>query len=658
MTDSGVRGQIHGIRIDSFLQMAQMEKTTCTLTIKSGTHVGYMYLLKGDLIGAEVGRMEAMEAACEIISWDNSVIEIDNTCNRRTNDIRQPLMNVLMEGLRRKDEKAAAGPTDPTPPRTRETTAPAGPKPRHAPAGTPAPPRKPARKGRLWKLALAGVILIVCAGAAYYLLGMDRDKEDYHRVLAELETLPDTADQITLLKTFIDFHKAGEFTRQAEAKIEDLRQQADARAFEEVVVNVGLLPVDDNYETAAVALYNSYLSAYPDGRSVEKARKKIAEVPSFFEDAEFEKLDQVETGEWTERLAAYRRYLSRHPEGLHRKAVLQKLGKLSEARFEELNRQAAACDGNRSWDPCIAMCDAYIAAFDPEPQVDQAKALRSRILADRELTGLMEATRQPDADPGAARQALGAFLEAHPDTTHKNRIQEELVRLDRQMEQKTQWEDIQAAGADRRKSVSQRIFQLKRFLERHPDGMFREQAEGMLVELEASWQAAQTREQKQTVETRQASRTREVEERRQRDLARRRQMEQSFITRIQQSGNRFKVNGNGTVTDTTTGLMWSLLDSQAELGKCVDYASGARYVAALGTGGYGDWRLPTSGELARIYKNPPYFPADGDTWYWSSEAYVKGYHRIANIVTTRQETVFNIVQERQDQCGAVRAVRP
>jgi hypothetical protein len=116
--------------------------------------------------------------------------------------------------------------------------------------------------------------------------------------------------------------------------------------------------------------------------------------------------------------------------------------------------------------------------------------------------------------------------------------------------------------------------------------------------------------------------------------------------------------GKEIVRDTQTGLMWATLDSHLELGRCVSYDRAMQYVRALRNGGYADWRLPTSAELAGIYKNYPFFPDSGAKWYWTSETYVKGYRRIANIVTTKRESVFKREYFELDQCGAVRAVRP
>ena len=120
---------------------------------------------------------------------------------------------------------------------------------------------------------------------------------------------------------------------------------------------------------------------------------------------------------------------------------------------------------------------------------------------------------------------------------------------------------------------------------------------------------------------------------------------------------RFDDNGDGTVSDRMTGLTWCLLDSQTVLGQCIDHRSAMDYVKRLTTGGHTDWRLPTAGELATIYKNRPFFPGSGTEWYWTSEIFARGYHRVVDVVTSTPETVFQRSTKVENDCGAVRAVR-
>lgn len=60
--------------------------------------------------------------------------------------------------------------------------------------------------------------------------------------------------------------------------------------------------------------------------------------------------------------------------------------------------------------------------------------------------------------------------------------------------------------------------------------------------------------------------------------------------------NSFVDNGDGTVTDTATGLMWQ----QADDGVTRNWEDALAYAESLTTAGYDDWRLPTNKELQSI----------------------------------------------------------
>ena len=102
--DTSVGGQLQGISLASFLQMVDIEKTTCTLKISTTNNEGYLYLLKGDLISAETKKNKNIKAAYEIISWDNTIIEMENICNKDEKEIDKPLINILTDGLKIKDK--------------------------------------------------------------------------------------------------------------------------------------------------------------------------------------------------------------------------------------------------------------------------------------------------------------------------------------------------------------------------------------------------------------------------------------------------------------------------------------------------------------------------------------------------------------------------
>jgi len=91
-------------------------------------------------------------------------------------------------------------------------------------------------------------------------------------------------------------------------------------------------------------------------------------------------------------------------------------------------------------------------------------------------------------------------------------------------------------------------------------------------------------------------------------------------------------NGDGTVTDTDTGLMWQ----QATAPDTYSWQAALAYCADLSLGGYNDWRLPTYKELAALGDlsrfNPAfkttYFTDTQSSYYWSSTSY-PGFEYIA-----------------------------
>ena len=81
-------------------------------------------------------------------------------------------------------------------------------------------------------------------------------------------------------------------------------------------------------------------------------------------------------------------------------------------------------------------------------------------------------------------------------------------------------------------------------------------------------------------------------------------------------------NGDGTVTDNVTGLMWQ----QAVPATTYTWADAVAYCPTLTLAGHGDWRLPSVIELASIVDlgqsdtsiDSTYFPSTPGNWFWSS----------------------------------------
>lgn len=93
---------LRGISLESFLQVLEVERKTCTLTITSGHRVGRLYVHEGILIHAETEHFESKAAAFAILSWPDYSIKIVEKCDALPT-ITDRLNAILMEWCVNKD---------------------------------------------------------------------------------------------------------------------------------------------------------------------------------------------------------------------------------------------------------------------------------------------------------------------------------------------------------------------------------------------------------------------------------------------------------------------------------------------------------------------------------------------------------------------------
>ncbi len=98
--------------------------------------------------------------------------------------------------------------------------------------------------------------------------------------------------------------------------------------------------------------------------------------------------------------------------------------------------------------------------------------------------------------------------------------------------------------------------------------------------------------------------------------------------RVEVKSSRFIDNGDGTVTDTRTGLMW-VKNPHTDLPKVfkdqMTWKDAIEACKDLDFAGHKDWRLPTIEELRSIVDytrdkpaiNITFFPDTKKSWYWT-----------------------------------------
>jgi CheY-like chemotaxis protein len=99
-------GVLTGISMPSFLQLIEMEQNTCLMEVKAAQgEQGLLYFNKGVLFDAVFGKETGDHAVYSMLALDDVKISFRSLPPKKLKKkIDTPLMKLLMEGIRRKDE--------------------------------------------------------------------------------------------------------------------------------------------------------------------------------------------------------------------------------------------------------------------------------------------------------------------------------------------------------------------------------------------------------------------------------------------------------------------------------------------------------------------------------------------------------------------------
>ncbi|WP_321532427.1 DUF4388 domain-containing protein [uncultured Desulfuromonas sp.] len=103
---NGAVGQLKGLSLTSVLQLMNVERKNCVLTVQTDTDRGELFLREGEIVAAKTATMRGKDAAYTIISWDEVRIDFLDKNYTVTQEISEPFMALVMEALRLKDEMA------------------------------------------------------------------------------------------------------------------------------------------------------------------------------------------------------------------------------------------------------------------------------------------------------------------------------------------------------------------------------------------------------------------------------------------------------------------------------------------------------------------------------------------------------------------------
>jgi hypothetical protein len=288
---------------------------------------------------------------------------------------------------------------------------------------------------------------------------------------------------------------------------------------------------------------------------------------------------------------------------------------------------------------------------------EKVRTLRKDLQDKEALAKLTASVARVGDNYAEAKKMYIDFLNKNPNTSQKAVIRRRIDALDADLARQAVWKQTAAYAADSGHDIFSRTQRLDAYIDEHGKTPYVDAARKLREQLEPQLQNALRMQRAERARRKVLASKQAEADRRAEDAERIQRLQNQVSRQLAPVAGRYADNRNGTVTDRITGLTWCLLDSQLALGRCLSYDAAKSYVASLDTGGYVDWRLPTAGELAALYKNSPYFPDTGAAWYWTSETFARGYHRVVDVVTSVPESVFKRMSKNEESCGAVRAVR-
>lgn len=105
------------------------------------------------------------------------------------------------------------------------------------------------------------------------------------------------------------------------------------------------------------------------------------------------------------------------------------------------------------------------------------------------------------------------------------------------------------------------------------------------------------------------------------------------------SSRRFIDNGDGTITDTQTNLLWQKQDD----GHKRTFEEAKAYCNDLALGGHNDWRLPTIEELMALssYWTQIFSDTKNDEPYWSSTVHINPYSKATESQKYAAKVIFS-----------------
>ena len=347
---------------------------------------------------------------------------------------------------------------------------------------------KQRKKKKLIAAAAGGVVvLLLIAGGVFYFLQQRRLNSEYESLLQEVENVPFEEGKIELLKVYVLSHKANKHTKDAEHRIQNLETAIEKSNFEKTKNDARAMVEKKDYEKA-LAVYEEYLSQYPNTTYTNELNRAVSETRKLMDEDDYLTILSLSKSDPKTLVNAYRSYLDRHPEGKHRDAVREFMRQATAAYHDQFKQEVMDLKANEDWPQCVKTCNEFDKNLPKSPWADEVEQLRSECqnkqTEERQLADLIAKIEAKGTDDEAVKQMYLTYLKEHPDSSLQTEIRNRVAALDENIRAEDEWNKIIDYVASEEGKLDQSISKLKEYTAENPSGKHAEEATKKIKELE------------------------------------------------------------------------------------------------------------------------------------------------------------------------------
>jgi hypothetical protein len=294
----------------------------------------------------------------------------------------------------------------------------------------------PVRTKKIPRAAVIGVLLlvVVAIAAVFYVMHKKNSaKAEYAALIEKMEKQTAPEDKVKLLKQYLSTHKQkNELTQDADARIGQIESLTIAREFESVIERAKK-SIDEGNPGQAISIYQEYIKSNAPEEKKNQIKENIRNLSEQIEKTDFEEVSAIALkGEPDQKITAFQRYLTLHPDGPHKADVDKMIQEISGEYYIYIKKMITACEQNMDWKGCVDLSENYIHLYD-NSNSDQLKqtlpTYQENVRNDLIFQSLVEKAAHRGSDYAAAQQVFKDFLAAYPNSPLKVKIQAEITRL-------------------------------------------------------------------------------------------------------------------------------------------------------------------------------------------------------------------------------------